>query len=133
MPLFTVLTEAGGEGIDDARIDGSDGFVFEFQALQGLDTVVGNQYICTGDQFAQDFIAGFGFEIQRDTLLVAVVHLERVGHVGYRQAVNFVPVSIQITGVKGFDLDHFRPKICQHHTGRRRKYHRGNFNYTDVS
>ena len=116
-----VLTEAGGNAIDDFRIERCHRRIAQAQALDRRYTHVVHQHVDASQQALDRVQPGRCFEIDRQRAFVAVERQENRTHATVaRDAVGAHQVAFQ-----AFDLDHIGAKVAEDLRGQGPQHHRG--------
>ena len=103
------VPETGHRDIDEARVDGTQGFVAEAQFRNGAGAEVLDEDIGLSHKVEQDRMALGRLEVQDDRALVAVDGCEHGRHAVALGA----EIADQIAGAGPLDLDHVRALVGQ--------------------
>ena len=123
------MTKAGNARVDNFRIDFTDAFVVNAQALDDAGAVVLNDDVSGLDEFVKSLFARLRLQVQHQRTLVAVhvekAHAVRALHLEPHGAACLVPL-------RRLNLDHVGAQVGQQHAGKRPSHDLADVEHADT-
>ena len=126
--IGSVFAKTCNRDVHQTRIQRSNFFITEPQALQSSRSEVLDEDIRLGDEFAQHLFAGIVLEVNHEGLLAAVMQCIDSGHPIFLSA----NVAHHVTHAGGLDFDDFSTLVCKHHARKWARDHGGEVNDLDT-